>query len=125
MSLFEGALLSCSLLKMRPTYLYMSCLLLLLFAGSSARAQKAVGDTLQYTIMAGGSVTVPEGEEWRFLSLTYSEGMYGMAVAWAGPDTLKDKYTWVAPFWSVESQLLGDGKSTGMYSLKVIKIKMK
>lgn len=95
----------------------------LLLASSGLYAQKAVGDTLSYSIMLGGSVTVPAGEEWQFLSLSYSEGMYGMAAQWDGPDTLKPKYTWVAPMWSAESQLLGDGKSTGMYLLKVIKIK--
>jgi hypothetical protein len=101
----------------------MFCSVALLFAASSSYAQSAVGDTIQYTIMAGGSIAVPEGEEWRFLSIHYSEGMFWMAVAWTGPDTLKDKFTWVAPFWSVESQLLGDGKSSGMYQLKVIKLK--
>ncbi len=108
---------------MRRTFLYMFCSVALLFAANSVQAQKAVGDTLQRTIMAGGSITVPEGEEWRFLSLHYSEGTYGMAVKWEGPDTLKANYNWVAPIWSIEAQLLGDGKSNGMYSLKVIKLK--
>jgi hypothetical protein len=101
----------------------MFCLSVLLFAASSSYAQSVVGDTLQHTIMAGGNITVPEGEEWRFLSLHYSEGTYGMAVKWEGPDTLKADYNWVAPMWSIEAQLLGDGKSSGMYLLKVIKLK--
>lgn len=108
---------------MKPNFLYMFCLLMLLFSAGSARAQKAVGDTLTFSIMASGSITVPAGEEWRFLSLHYSEGTYGMAVKWEGPDTLKANYNWVAPMWSTEAQLLGDGKSSGLYSLKVIKLK--
>ncbi len=99
------------------------CFMALLLTSCGLYAQKAVGDTLSYSIMAGGSLSVPVGEEWLFLSLSYSEGMYGMATQWEGPDTLKPEFTWVAPMWNVESQLLGDGKSTGMYLLKVIKIK--
>lgn len=94
-----------------------------LVAGNGLFAQKAVGDTLRFSVLTGGSVTVPVGEEWRFLSLNYSEGTYGMAAKWEGPDTLKSNDTWVAPMWSVESQLLGDGKQNGMYLLKVIKTK--
>ena len=99
------------------------CIVALLFAASGLYAQKQVGDTLSFSVLQGGGVTVPEGEEWQFLSLTYTQGAYGMPAKYEGADTLKSKDTWVAPFWSIEAQLLGDGKTEGMYLLKVIKIK--
>ncbi len=90
---------------------------------NQATAQQAVGDTLRFTVLAGGSVTVTEGQTWQFVSLSYSNGGYSMRTTWEGPDTLESKYTWVAPFWNIEAQLIGDGKSEGFYKLKAIRIK--
>ncbi|CAN5290349.1 hypothetical protein BH09BAC1_BH09BAC1_02630 [soil metagenome] len=91
--------------------------------GGNAMAQKAVGDTLRFSVLAGGGITVPESEEWRFVSLTYSQGANSMRTTYDGPDTLKSNDTWYSPFWNVEAQLLGDGKSEGFYNLKVVRIK--
>lgn len=107
---------------MQTIYHYVFYLGILMIA-NGLYAQTQVGDTLQHTVWTGGSITVPVLEEWQFLGLTYSLGGYTMKAAWSGPDTLKAPYTWVAPSWSVESQLLGDGKTEGMYQLKVIRIK--
>lgn len=85
-----------------------------------AVAQKAVGDTLSFTVMAGGSVTVPAGEEWEFVSLSYSQGGYSMRTTYDGPDTMPAKYTWIAPTWNIEAQLLGDGSTDGFYVLKAV-----
>lgn len=89
----------------------------------TAYGQKAVGDTLTFTVLSGGSVSVPAEDAWRFVSLTYNQGGYGMRTTYEGPDTLGGNYTWIAPMWNVEAQLLGDGKTDGMYILKVIKLK--
>lgn len=86
-------------------------------------AQQLVGDTLSFTVLSGGSVTVPQGQEWRFVSLSFGQGGYSMRTVYNGLDTLPTKYTWVAPLWNVEAQLLGDGQNEGFYFLKVIRLK--
>ncbi len=108
---------------MLPRTFHAIALFTALLLASEAAAQKAVGDTLRFSVMTGGSVTVPAGEEWCFVSLSYSEGGYGMRTTYNGPDTLKEKQIWAAPMWNVESHLLGNGKGGGMYELRVVRVK--
>jgi len=107
-----------------PYYKHIAILAACFFAFTQlVLAQQVGADTIRYTVLSGGSVTVPEGAVWQFVSLSYGQGAYSMRTTWEGPDTLTGPYTWVAPFWCIEAELLGDGKSEGMYFLEAIKLK--
>lgn len=107
-----------------PYYKLVPIAIAILFGfAHTVQAQQVGADTIRYTVLSGGSVTVPVGSVWQFVSLSYSEGGYSMRTTWEGPDTLKGPYTWTAPFWSIEAQLIGNGKSEGMYLLEVVSIK--